>query len=76
MSHPENIGRYEFLHCTMLVSAWTWQSKSEAFYTLRSRQIVIVDEKGTERIFSGSPVPDHDACQAPEQTKPYNRALP
>jgi len=42
----------------VLVSAWTWQSKSETVDTLRARQIVLVDEKGTERVYIGSPVPD------------------
>jgi hypothetical protein len=41
----------------VLVSAWTWQSKSETVDILRARQIVIVDEKGRERILLGAPVP-------------------
>lgn len=41
----------------VLLSAWTWQSKSETVDTLRARQIVIVDEKGRERILLGAPVP-------------------
>lgn len=42
----------------MFVSAATWQTKLETVENLRARQITIVDEKGTERIYIGSPVPD------------------
>jgi hypothetical protein len=40
-------------------SAWTWQEKSaQVMESLRVRQITVVDEKGTERIYIGSPLPD------------------
>lgn len=42
----------------IFVSAATWQTKSETVENLRARQITIVDEKGTERMYIGSPVPD------------------
>jgi len=42
----------------ILVSAATRHPKSETIENLRVRQITIVDEKGTERMYIGSPVPD------------------
>jgi hypothetical protein len=42
----------------IFVSAATLQTKSETIENLHARQITIVDEKGTERMYIGSPVPD------------------
>ena len=42
----------------IFVSAATWQTKSETVENLRARQITIVDEKGTERMYIAAPAPD------------------
>ena len=43
----------------MLVGAWTWQSKSAPITdSLRVRRLAVVDEKGTERVVLGAPVPE------------------
>jgi hypothetical protein len=42
----------------VLVCAATRQTKPETPANLRARQLTIIDEKGTERIYIGSPVPD------------------
>lgn len=53
------IGGWIITFGVMLVSAWTWQAQfGKATDILRARQIVIVDERGVERIHIGSPVPD------------------
>jgi hypothetical protein len=40
-------------------AAWSWNSAAEqTFDKIRVRQITVVDENGTERIYLGSPLPD------------------
>jgi hypothetical protein len=41
----------------LVVCGWTFRQQQQPD-TLRVRQIVIVDEKGTERVWIGAPVPD------------------
>lgn len=43
----------------VIASIWTFQASSESNSdTLRLRKLVIVDEKGVERVIIGAPVPD------------------
>src|SRR5688572_20392434 len=47
-----------WLSSVLLVGAGGWTFRPQQSDTLRVRQIVIVDEKGTERVWIGAPVPD------------------
>jgi hypothetical protein len=47
-----------WLLSVLLVVAGGWTFRPQQSDTLRVRQIVIVDEKGTERVWIGAPVPD------------------
>ena len=55
----------------VLVCAATSQTKPETAANLRARQLTIIDEKGTERIYIGSPVPAHGR-EAPETKSAFN----